>query len=597
MLASVAAFATPRQAEARSSLGANLSYYHSSSNLGSNSTSSSQEKASFLYSFMTTPSRKLTLDSKINLDVLMKKSGASDSFELQPKISMNLINPLVRFGVGYRTIYRDNTVVTGNTTKDQHTDSYDLFGDLGLRMGILPEMRARYSLRGNATDDSVNGKTSDGTTNELRLSVNDNIFGIAINADYMLQDTKDKILDSTLKLRQLSFQASYDIKLGKKLKLGLRHDMFVNKTESKGGVDERTEDQTVNTSQAKAVMNPVKRSSVVVNYLYKTEKNDTTSTVDPSTSYRSTDKRLTVSAAYSFPKYLKFRGTYTNRNFENPNSINESKNYIGVVDFQHNIRKITMKAHYEKWVQQSTTESKFSGNQNDSEQSRDKLNLVLGYVFSPALRFSVTEAYQKTDKNGETTENTRYRFAIEAGPWHGLRFKPYLDRVQNVNAAGKKSTSTDIVAQVSYMKKIHEKLSFDFTDNYRKSMSESGGNTRETESNNATIRLNMTNVFNNVNMGIDATYSTNKSKSQSSDSTSINYRMGWYKIPHRVSLNLGYRTGSNTTDSYSLAASYGISLQLRKLSLSLMANYLYLQTMSTPVSSSQSMIVTLTIRK
>jgi len=593
MLVLVTAIGIPESAQgAKTVYGARLSYSQTSSEAGTRTSESTQEKVSMYYNFMSNPSNRITLNGDINVDVLMRESGNNETTEVQPRVLLGLNSKMLQLAVGYRSLFRDNTVQSGTTAQEQHTENFDYYADMVLILGKLPDIRARYSTRGGITEDGFGTKTSDSETSDLSLGINENIAGLAVSADYYILESVDNLTGFTSNTDQISAQASYSFALGRKVRLSLRHNINMSTVES----GDNTSENSVNTSQINVSILPIARCSIGMLYQYQINESEQTS-LTSSTSASSTDSLFVAGGAYSFPKYLTFSGSFSTRELDTGNIVNKSNVYAGSVSFSHRIKNIAIKASYDTRTQNDSTTDSLTGVQTADEQTRERVNFGLYYMYSKHLKASFSDAYATSDKNGRTSENNRMRLKLQIGPWHDLTLSPYIDYSNSTSSNGAESTSTELVAQLRYVKKLHNNLNISFTDSYRQKTSESGTRTNESSTNNATLRLNVPKVLNNLNMSMDATYSTSSSRGTSSDNMSYNYRLSWNKLPHRLNLNLGYRTGSNAVDTYRLSASYGLTLRWRYISCTFSANYTYSETMSNPTSSAQSAFLSLSLRK
>lgn len=576
----------PGESCALVSYGAQVSHQANESTTGSRTSTVTQDKVNFYYNVTGRPSSRMSLAGKFRFDILKNERQNSEGTQVQPSLNLNLNASGISVGVGYREALRDDSIISGNITRNLSSNSKDLFFDGNMNVGRLPSLRLRYGTR-RSTQDSDGTLSSDTNTNELSVGTNFNVGIFAVNADYRVQDGEDRISGLRTDAADMSSQFSMAKNIGKNLAVSLRENYSYSRANSSDGSDT---ERSTSTAEAKLKLTVLKRGSVSSTYIYKVLEdllapNGTT-----------TEKTWSTSASYTFPKYVRLYSTYTTRETDSPDSLTGSDTTVAGINFKHRIGRFDLVSRYEKRV--ASVERTTRKGSVATETERDNFDWVLNVRVAKYLAVSLSESYVlNTVKAGETSTD-QYRLKLNFGPVKNLLLAPYMDHTITTNAAGVQVTSTQFNVPASYRLLLHDKLEVNLTDNYAWRGSGGARTAPASQTNNAVIRLTLRKPLPGTTVAGDASFSSSQTGNGPVSTTSSYSLSGsWSKYPHNLSASIRYQEGSNSVSSTSYSMQYSMNLRLRKLLLNLQARYSLAITDTVPESTAQSVYVVLSVKK
>ncbi len=629
----------PRESYALINYGTDLSYQQNDTVNGTDTTSSVQERFSFYFNVISKPSSRLSLAGILRFDVLDDKTiPGTNSLELQPNVDVNISSSAVQFGVGYRQIIQNQSVISGAGTTTSATNlknnSDDWYVDTTIRAGKLPTFRLRYEVRDQSqiTDGEATAKTK---TDDLQGSLNYKLGPLFINANYRNLSTEDKITGILTDETQILGQASMSQKIGSKVNFGIRDDYNLDNVKTDNVT---TTKRYSNYSELRVVYNPFMGLNLNSTYSYRMSDDTFAGTG------KTTETGWYSSFNYAFPKYLRLYGSYYTLQTDNQgNSITTTNtsttpatitttitqaaktvndNAIAGLNFSNTFGKYAFTLRYERRVNTITTEqpgvttittpppvtppTPTSTTTTKNSVTTDNLDWVLSTHLKPYLLVTLSESYVGTatvvtpavaSSNGNTSNNM-FRLKVDLGPVRNMSLNPYVDYTLATAIDGTQTVTKELVIPASFRIMLHQKLELNLSDNYQWSSSSTPLVLNTSSNNNALIRVTLLKPFPGTTIGGDASFTTSSTNTSPATSTSAyTLRVNWSKMPHTFAANLRYQTGTDTPATSSISLLYGLVVRLKKLSLAFQARYDYSVVMSSEKSSNQTIYMLLSMKK
>lgn len=589
-------------------MSAALSHQDTESTTGDKTTSSTQQRFTAIMEMNTRFSTKLSMKARLGFDVIYRKDS-SESTELQPNLTLGFSTDSVQLNTGYRQILRDSTTVSGATTSTRTSETTEAYADASIRAGRLPDIRLRYLTRDQVEEDSA-GAVVDNTGNDFSGSMNYRLGIFNLNADYSARNNVDNITGVENDNVQVSGQLLVSKRFSSKVNVSLRENYLLSENTQSDGPEVT---KTASVSEAKLNLNPVERSALNMGYIFRLQQDENREAAG-TTDNELEERQWFTSASYALPKFLRFYGSYSNRESNTTSDSSASLVFktaeataevttLGL-NFKHSFGKFGIVSRYERRISENDSSSTDSGvtTVSGSESTRDNIDWLITANMSRFLRLAVSEAYVSETNNAGSNENNRFRIKADFGPVLNFVLSPYVDYSVSVtsqnSSPSRKTTTTETVVPVVYRANFGEKVQFDFRDDYRTRTVENETGQTKNSSNNAVFRLAIPRLTKSLSLSGDAAFNTSETDTTSTSSSTYTFRMAWSVSPHRLAANFRYQTGKGRPSTTDIGLQYGLSLKMKKISLSFNGTYSYTVTSGANVeeSTGQKIYLTLSLR-
>ncbi len=561
-------------------------------NNGDTSTTDTQDRFSFFFNLIAAPASRLNMVGIFKFDVLLDKTDGTSSTEFQPNVDLHLNTRTLQTGVGYREIISDQTVLAGLNEQHLKSDDKDGYVEATINSARLPSVRLRYSLRDEkqTTDGTTNQDTR---TNEFAAGMNYKIGIFTMNADVLLDSTKDRVTGITTDTTQATGQIAASKQFGPRFDMGLRENYIINLANANGV---QTGNSYSSISEARANLRPFTGVAATSSYIYRIS-NDLFQLTG-----KQTENTWFSSVNYNIWNSVRLYGSFNMRQQDDQVSSTGDNTGIWGVALTRSFGRFAVSARYEGQGETTKTTSQDTG-PTDITTLRTNLDWSVAARLVRFIALNVGESYVSNTVGGETTASNMFRLSANIIPVSYLSIAPTVDYTINSNPDGTEADTTQVVIPAAFRVQLHQKLDFTNTNDYRWSQNvDVLGLVSSSSSNNLLLRLTLNRPLPNTMMAVDATFQTTTDAShQTTTQSTYTARLNWTTGMQALSANAQYQTGTataNTTvSSASASAQYGLRFNLKKLLFSVQARYDYSVTFSTPQQSAQGIFLSLDMRR
>ena len=586
--------AAPEITFAATSYGTDFSYQQNDAANGSATNNTAQERFGVYFNMLSAPNSKLTLTGIFRLDIVNNTANTgATSFELDPDVALRMATRATQIGVGYTDINMTNNIITNGVAQTQTSKSTDMYVDSAFATASLPALRVRYDARDQSQTASGSPST-DTQSGDFRVASNYRIGIITFSGDYDNQATKTNTTAQTQDQTTIDAQIGAAKSFGSRLNLGAREDYNYALSTTNGQSSSKAYNSI---SELTASYVPLAGAQVMGSYLYRLSED----LLNTSGTGRTAQSTYYGSANYAFPKYLRIYGSYILNDSSGGINSSTSQTLAGV-DLNHHVGIFTFSSRYEKRFDSNSTQGSSTSASTSTSDTQDNLDWIISARPSMFLNMALSESYVSAS-NSANTGNTsnEFRFMTNIGPVKNLTLNPYWDyTVASTSPGSTSTTNTEVVIPLMYALSLRQRLMMDFSDMYR--MAWAGGTgaaTTSTTQNNAVVRLSLARPLPNTMLTANAAFNTTSGSNTPSTSSSSYSLMGsWFDQPHVLNFNILYQPAASTSPAImNFAVQYGLGVRLRNLSVSFQARYNYSQVFTSERNDSQSIYVSLSVRK